>query len=242
MLTNRSRKLPYILIGFVLCGLAPTVLSAEFAVATLTDLDGKAYAASTGGVTRRLQKNDDLFEQERIITSRKTTAELTFTDGTILTLGASTIVRVDSYTYRKPKQKQRANEAEEGFATSILQGAVRAVTGLLAKRRPFSVKFRTRVATIGIRGTHFAAEVDGDNTTVILLAQEDSEAPNAIEVANSHGKVEIDKPGWGTEVPDANSPPSPPRRMQSTESMNRIIRSVQTNRRVRIPRSPSPMR
>jgi hypothetical protein len=126
--------------------------------------------------------------------------------------------------------------AEEGFSMSIVKGAVRALTGLLAKRRPFSVKFKTKVATIGIRGTHFAAEVEGDSATVILLAQQDTSASNAIEVSNAYGKVEIDKPGWGTEIPDATSPPSPPRKMRSTHSMNRILRSVQTQRRVIVPR------
>jgi hypothetical protein len=121
---------------------------------------------------------------------------------------------------------------------SILSGTVRAFTGLLAKRRPLSVRFKTKVATIGIRGTHFAAEVEGDSATIILLAQQDPSASNAIEVSNTYGKVEIDKAGWGTEIPDASSPPSPPRKMQSTQSMNRIIRSVQTTRRVVVPRSP----
>ncbi|MGR9093019.1 MAG: hypothetical protein ACU85U_20800, partial [Gammaproteobacteria bacterium] len=105
------------------------------------------------------------------------------------------------------------------------------------KRRPGRVRFKTKVATIGIRGTHFAAEVEGDSATIILLAQEDAGASNAIEVSNEFGKVDIDKAGWGTEIPDAMSPPSPPRKMRSTQSMNRIIRSIQTNRRVVVPRT-----
>lgn len=85
-------------------------------------------------------------------------------------------------------------------------------------------------------GTHFAAEVEGNSATIILLAQQDSSASNAIEVSNAFGKVDIDKAGWGTEVPDAKSPPSPPRKMRTTQSMNRIVRSIQTNRRVMVPR------
>jgi hypothetical protein len=211
---------------------------ADTAAANVTKLEGGAFAASTGGATRRLGVNDRLFEGDKVITGKDTSAELTFTDGTLLTLGASTIIRVDSYKYRKKGDAPNA-DAEDGiFSTSILKGVVRAVTGLLAKRRPFSVKFKTKVATIGIRGTHFAAEVDGDSATIILLAQQDTSASNAIEVSNAYGKVEIDKAGWGTEIPDATSPPSPPRKMRSTQSMNRILRSVQTTRRVRIPRSP----
>ena len=150
-------------------------------------------------------------------------------------MGESTIINLDNYRFRKSRD---AASEEDSSTTSILQGVVRAFTGLVAKRNPRRVRFRTSVATIGVRGTHFAAEVDGDSATIILLAQEDESAANAIEVSNSFGKVEIDKAGYGTEVPDANSPPSPPRRMQTPNSMTRILRSVRTNQRVRIPRSP----
>ncbi|MFT4562857.1 MAG: hypothetical protein ACI9BW_002606 [Gammaproteobacteria bacterium] len=223
----------------LIIALSPAAIAATTSfAANVTKLKGKAFAASTGGVMRRLRVNDRLYEQERVITSKKTSANLTFTDGTAIALGSSTIVTVDSYSYRKPAPGAVAEDKEEAFSMSILQGAVRAVTGLLAKRRPFSVRFRTRVATIGIRGTHFAAEVDGDSATIILLAQQDPSASNAIEVSNAFGKVEIDKSGWGTEIPDATSPPSPPRRMNTTHNMGSILRSINTTGRVRIPRSP----
>ena len=121
---------------------------------------------------------------------------------------------------------------------SILRGAMRAVTGLLAKRCPLSVRFKAKVATIGIRGTHFAAEVEGDNATIILLAQEDTATSNAIEVSNEFGKVEIDKPGYGTEIPDAKSPPSPPRKMSTSHNISPTLRQVQNLGRVRVPSVP----
>ncbi len=222
-----------LLFAALLCGF--NALADESAVANVTELDGKAFAAITGGSMRTLQKNDRLFQGERVITGRDSELEFKFTDGTTITLGASTIVNVDAYAYRKTTSTPEAEP--ESFSMSILRGTVRAFTGLLAKRRPGNVRFKTKVATIGIRGTHFAAEVEGDSTTIILLAQENAGASNAIEVSNEFGKVDIDKAGWGTEIPDAMSPPSPPRKMRSTQSMNRIIRSIQTNRRVVVPRT-----
>ncbi len=225
-----------LLFAALLCGF--DALAVESAVANVTELDGKAFAAITGGAMRTLRKNDQLFQGERVITGRDSELEFKFTDGTTISLGASTIVNVDNYAYRKTAESGAAPAAEpESFSMSILRGTVRAFTGLLAKRRPGSVRFKTKVATIGIRGTHFAAEVEGDSATIILLAQEDAGASNAIEVSNEFGKVEIDKAGWGTEIPDAMSPPSPPRQMRTTQSMNRVIRSLQTNRRVVVPRT-----
>ncbi|MFT4582606.1 MAG: hypothetical protein ACI915_002431 [Gammaproteobacteria bacterium] len=231
--------------ALLIIGLSPVAISATtIFAANVTELDGKAFAVAKGGVMRRLKVNDRLYEQERVITSRKASVSLTFTDGTAIALGAKTIITVDSYSYRKPSAPEPADAEEpaeakkEAFSMSILQGAVRAVTGLLAKRRPLSVRFRMKVATIGIRGTHFAAEVDGDSATIILLAQQDPSASNAIEVSNAYGKVDIDQSGWGTEIPDATSPPSPPRKMNTTHNMGNILRSINTTRRVRIPRSP----
>ncbi len=200
----------------------------------VTELEGKAYAKPPEGAIRKLATNDKVYAEERIITSRKSSLEFTFTDDTKISLGASTIVNLDSYRYKKDE----IDDEKTGSTTSILQGVVRAFTGLIAKRKPARVRFKTSVATIGIRGTHFVAEVDGDSATIILLAQEDTNASNAIEVSNSFGRVEIDQAGYGTSVPDAQSPPSPPRRMQTPNTMTRVLRSIQTNQRVRIPRSP----
>lgn len=206
--------------------------------ANVTELERKAFAVRAGGVTRTLQENDRVFEGEKIITGSNSSLVLVFTDKTKLTLGPSTIITVDSYKYSQQAGHEAASgDREEAFTTSIFAGVVRAVTGLLAKRKPRGVRFKTVVATIGVRGTHFAAEVEGERATVILLEQEDPDTANAIEVSNAYGSVEIDKPGYGTEVPDAQSPPSPPRKMKSTQTMNRILRSVNTTRRVIVPRA-----
>jgi hypothetical protein len=196
MKIDRERGVISFTLATLLFLLAPLAAnSAENFAAHITKLDGKAFASRSGGSMRTLRVNDRLYARERVITGRKTSIDLKFTDGTALALGSSTIVTVDSYAYRAKSASQQSGQQEETFSMSILQGAVRAVTGLLAKRRPFSVRFKTKVATIGIRGTHFAAEVDGDSATIILLAQKDPTASNAIEVSNAFGKVEIDTAG-----------------------------------------------
>jgi hypothetical protein len=46
-------------------------------------------------------------------------------------------------------------------------------------------------------------------------------------VENKFGSVVIDQPGYGTEIPDEKSPPSPVRRMQlrTLDNLLRVIRS-----------------
>lgn len=93
------------------------------------------------------------------------------------------------------------------------------------------------VATIGIRGTHVEGEVierrEKDGVTVdasakvALLEPEGADTASAIVVENQFGSVVIDKPGYGTEIPDEKSPPSPVKRMQlrTIDNVTRAIRS-----------------
>ncbi|HKJ49874.1 MAG TPA: hypothetical protein VKB27_00160, partial [Gammaproteobacteria bacterium] len=47
----------------------------------------------------------------------------------------------------------------------------------------------------------------------------------AIEVSNQYGSVVVEEPGYGTEIPDEHSPPSPVRRMQ-IRTVNNLLRAI----------------
>ncbi len=221
---------------FLLLGLSEGAAAAG----RVSAIEGRCFAYLEGSPMRSLREGDEVVQGTRLVTGRDASLTLTFSDESELTLGARTSMTLDRYHFPAPGAGDADDDADDepGFGASLLQGVVRVVTGLIAKRRPASVSFGARVATIGIRGTHFTAEVSGDSATIILLAQAVAGAANAIQVSNQYGSVAIDEPGFGTEIPDANSPPSPPRLMQTSRDMQRILRSVNTTRRVRIPRSP----
>ena len=67
----------------------------------------------------------------------------------------------------------------------------------------------------------------GASTKVAPLEPEGSDAGNAIVVENKFGSVVIDKPGFGTEIPDEKSPPSPVKRMQlrTIDNLLRVLRT-----------------
>ncbi|MCZ6802588.1 MAG: hypothetical protein O7D86_01265 [Proteobacteria bacterium] len=58
---------------------------------------------------------------------------------------------------------------------------------------------------------------------------------NKIEVYNEFGSVIIDEAGYGTEIPDEFSPPSPPRRMR-LRTITNLMRSLQSIQRINTPR------
>ena len=187
-------------------------------------------AQAPGGPARKLAEGNPVFAGERIRTGAGTVLEIEFTDKSRFTLGPNTEFEVERYF------QAAGGTGEEAFHTRVLKGAFRFVSGLIAKKKRENVRITTAVATIGIRGTHFEGEVterqqkDGKtvdaSARVALLEPEGSDAGNAIVVENKFGSVVIDKPGYGTEIPDEKSPPSPVKRMQlrTIDNLQRSLR------------------
>jgi FecR-like protein len=210
-----------VLFAFAALGaaLASPAWSAE--VGRVEKLNGVVEAVAGDQPPRRLAAGAAIASGERIQVGAKSSATLRFKDESVFDLGANGVLVVDRFEMGKKPE-------ESAFATRILKGTFRFVTGLIAKTRPQSMLVGLPVATIGIRGTHVVGEADATSARVILLEPEDDpKRSTSVEVANQFGKVVIDKPGYGTEVPDQFSPPSPVRRMQvrQVEDMLRAIRS-----------------
>ncbi len=205
-----------------LCGvLASPAWSADEAAARVEKLSGVVEAIAGDQPPRRLVLGAGVASGERIQVGADANVTLRFRDESRFDIGAHGVLVVDRFEMGK--------KPEEGaFAARILKGSFRFITGLIARNRPSSMRVGLSVATIGIRGTHVVGEVDDTSAKVILLEPEDDpKRSTAIEVANQFGKVVIDQPGYGTEIPDQFSPPSPVRRMQvrQVEDLLRAIRS-----------------
>lgn len=74
-------------------------------------------------------------------------------DDSILSLGPSSRIAIDRFSFA-PAQGVFALTAR------ILRGTVAYLSGLIVKFAPDSATFVTPVATIGVRGTHFAVRVE----------------------------------------------------------------------------------
>lgn len=206
-----------------LCGVlaSPARSAGGEAVARVERLDGVVEAVVGDQPPRRLATGVTIASGERIQVGANSNVTLRFRDESRFDIGPNGVLVVDRFEIGKKPE-------ESAFATRILKGSFRFVTGLIAKNRASSMRVALPVATIGIRGTNVAGEADATSATVILLEPEDDpKRSTAVEVANQFGKVVIDKPGFGTEIPDQFSPPSPVRRMQvrQIEDMLRAIRS-----------------
>ena len=169
----------------------------------ITYLDGEAWVRQ-GAQENPLESGSIVYSGDQIRSGEDSNVYMRFLDQTFFALGPESNMTIDAYDERE--------EAETSFAASILKGAFRFVSGLLAREEPQKFKVQVTVGTIGIRGTNVAGEVierrETDAGVVeasasVMLLEDEEGRDTAIEVSNQFGSVVIEEPGFGTEIPDA---------------------------------------
>ena len=113
---------------------------------------GGVSAQAPGGGLRIIAAGAALAVGETISTAEASFALIELLDHERITLRPDTRFVISAFD---------ATEGQESVALNLLKGGIRALTGLLGKRRPDSFRLSTPVATIGIRGTDFSARLCG---------------------------------------------------------------------------------
>jgi hypothetical protein len=222
--------------GTIVLGLflLPAIVhSAEPSVGQVSRITGAKFveAGPLGGPIRKLAAGDAVFAGERIRTGKGTSTHIEFTDKTRFILGPDTEFEVEQYRHKQ------GGSGEEAFYSRVFKGAFRFVSGLIAHSKPGNMQVSLAVATLGIRGTHVEGEVTerqekngamvDSSAKVVLLEPEGSDKDGSVLVENKFGSVVIDKPGYGTEIPDEKSPPSPVRKMQ-LRTIDNVLRAIRS--------------
>lgn len=132
-------------------------------VATLVELKGTAQAIPAVGVPRDLRQGDSINQGETVATKAMTTAVIRFEDGQIVALTQNSRFAITNYTYNKMEP------AKSSILLSLLDGGMRAVTGLIGKAKPENVTYKAANATIGIRGTDVTVGTLGGNLTISVV-------------------------------------------------------------------------
>jgi len=220
---------------FLYVFLSPAMVSAVEAPASagqISKMTGNnvAEARKPDGTARKLGVGDAVYSGEHIWTDKSTSVHIQFADESRFSLGPNTEFVIEKFKYKQGAE-------EDAFHSRMIKGVFRFVSGLIAHTKGRDMKVTTKVATIGIRGTQVEGEVtdreEKDGKTVdasakiVLLEPEEEGKPTSIIVSNEFGSVTIDQPGYGTEIPDEKSPPSPVRKMQlhTVENVLRALRS-----------------
>ena len=120
---------------------------------------GNVRARSTVGQLRPLIRGSPIYRGDTIVTSARANAVLAFRDKTRITVQPSSELQIERYEFAPESDTASDGSGASGTESSALfrlfKGGLRAVTGLVAKRKPKAFEIQTSVATIGIRGTRF---------------------------------------------------------------------------------------
>lgn len=126
---------------------------------------GNVRARSTVGQLRPLIRGSPIYRGETIVTSARANAVLAFRDETRITVQPSSELQIERYEFAPESDTASDGSAGAGGSGAsgtensalfrLFKGGLRAVTGLVAKRKPKAFEIQTSVATIGIRGTRF---------------------------------------------------------------------------------------
>jgi len=120
-------------------------------VAIVKKVSGEVFAKRVDSM-QRLSTGQKIQEKDIIITKDDGSIGMIFEDGTIISLGANSVLSINKYLFR-PSQK------EFSFDVDMSKGLASFESGKMGKLSPQSVKFRVPEGIVGIRGTKFYVEV-----------------------------------------------------------------------------------
>ncbi len=134
------------LLAFVLV----VISSAVQADGTVTHLSGPVQVRQVDGRIVGSAVGTKVNEGETLVTGKAGYARLEMTDGGEMVLRPESQLKIESYRFEK------ANPLLDNSVFRLLQGGLRAITGLVSKRgNRNAYQLNTVTATIGIRGTQF---------------------------------------------------------------------------------------
>jgi len=101
----------------------------------------------------------DILKGDEIITKKKSRVQVMLDDDTVVTIGPDSSFSFLNYFFDGSKKSTIKMQANRGF--------FRSVTGKIGKIAPERFQVKTKLATIGIRGTDFSAQLGTHTTSYI---------------------------------------------------------------------------
>ena len=160
------KKFSSVMGGLALCGAAalaqaqtsssaPTAKPlAEPQAGFVKSVRGNVQLLSAAGTSRTASAGDALAAVDRIVTGPDSSASVVLRDNTTLVVGPSSRLDLKEFHFNSTTH-------EGGVLVSLLRGSMRMITGLIGKTNPDAIRVETQTATIGIRGTDFIVQADG---------------------------------------------------------------------------------
>lgn len=112
-----------------------------------------AATAIRQGEVVKLEIGSEIFQGDTIATDSSGAVGITFSDGSMITLGPGGKIIIEDFAF-KPDQKKIS------FLSRILKGSVAFISGAIGRISPGAVQLKTPTATLGLHGTKVLVEVE----------------------------------------------------------------------------------
>lgn len=162
-----------------------------------------------------IKRGDDLRIGDIIRTGPSARAVFRFNDGSVLTVGENSEIRVTQF---KNSVKEKKGNLD------FVKGVFRMITGEITKTSNPNFVVDTPIGSIGVRGTDFwGGNLNTDTSIDVVLL----ESEHKLEIKNEFGKVYLTKPFEGTTL-QKGMPPLPSA-IWSDEKLQRAFKTVATD-------------
>lgn len=138
---------------FVLSALTFTVRGEESVVGSVKTVQGGAVVRR-GADSIAVREGMHLLLNDVLETSADGRVAAILQDGTRISLGPNTELKVDQFVYQPV-------EGKFALVLRLGRGVLAYISGRIAKFSPGSVSVQTPVGVLGLRGTHFAVSLEG---------------------------------------------------------------------------------
>ncbi len=128
--------------------------AAEAPIGVVKTVKGEAYI-ERGQKAAPAKLGDTLREKDELVTGRDGALGVIMKDDAVLSIGANSRLQFTDFVFEPAERKLST-------VNRLKRGTLVYLSGLIAKLKPEAVRFETKTAVCGIRGTYLAiAEQDG---------------------------------------------------------------------------------
>lgn len=149
-----NRRIAFALALFAALLLAGRAFAGSAGAGTVVSSSGAATIVTAEGQSRSAKPGTEIRTGEKLVTGEKGQINIKFSDDSLVLLYAQSEFRVDEYVFKGGK-----SDRDKGIF-SLIKGGFRTVTGWIGKFNRSNYRVNTPMATIGIRGTEYAARLE----------------------------------------------------------------------------------
>lgn len=193
----RLASLTFLLVSMTFGG---TPALAQEAIGLILSASGTVTAQDQSGNSRQLTRRSPVYEGDTISTAARSRAQIRFNDNGLLALQPETSFIIEQHQF------QGQEDGTESATYRLVRGGLQSITGLIGNTNKENYRVETPVATIGLRGTHWAATMCTSECAGNPPGLYGGVADGGIDVCNGGGCAAVETDSYFY-APDANTQP-----------------------------------